>query len=538
MEFGSSPLGCLWKDWACCARTTRRASSLLDKSNLTTDDTDPTNANATANNDAQDGDDYDFNVPFGDDDEEEEESADGRGGLAAAAAAPLDDSALQLSRDGGTPLSKTGNADALLGLSMDDASPQQQQQMQMQPPSAAAAATTKPKKRRKRRRKVVIDNHETELTNDHIRGMLKDTDDIVIPMIHPASLWDEDDTGKDYRTLVRERRARDEGTNSNTNTNTRSNKRRKKTVGFADGGAASISFSSSSSSSKGAGSHAAVPSLTRPFLEDAADRGGPALHPLLKGLWEENYWKALGKPCPYKRRSNKSDNHNDNDNDDEATADDVERVRRGAGHADDESTLASQRLDEFNEAGYGLDFDDREHEQRSVVSTGGPRKQTTGDDDVDFPATMDDDDDEEEDVDAPVPDFGEEEDDEEHLTAVAAERAGDDPLDLGMAIGDVASSSTKWHKHTIRVFSHLKKCLRDSNNNNSNADADTDADLPDTVRFRELTRNVVSRRNASSVFFEMLQLKTWDFIELEQEEAYGDIFISPGLRFGEEAPVN
>eukprot|EP00536_Pseudo-nitzschia_multiseries_P017375 jgi/Psemu1/328519/estExt_fgenesh1_pg.C_15210007 len=445
---------------------------------------------------------------------------------------------------------------------MDDASPQQQMQLQLQlqPPSAT---TTKPKKRRKRRRKVVIDNHETELTNDHIRGMLKDTDDIVIPMIHPASLWDEDDTGKDYRTLVRERRARDEGTNSNSNTNTRSNKRRKKTVGFADGGAASISYSSSSSS-KGAGSHAAVPSLTRPFLEDAADRGGPALHPLLKGLWEENYWKALGKPCPYKRRSNKSDNHNDND--DEATADDVERVRRGAGHADDESTLASQRLDEFNEAGYGLDFDDREHEQRSVVSTGGPQKQTTGDDDVDFPATMDDDDEEEEDVDAPVPDFGEEEDDEEHLTAVAAERAGDDPLDLGMvndmvldsdperdlddddenddndrqAIGDVASSSTKWHKHTIRVFSHLKKCLRDPNNNNSNADgdADTDADLPDTVRFRELTRNVVSRRNASSVFFEMLQLKTWDFIELEQEESYGDIFISPGLRFGEEAPVN
>ena len=173
---------------------------------------------------------------------------------------------------------------------------------------------------------------------------------------------------------------------------------------------------------------------------------------------------------------------------------------------------------------------------------------------MDFPVANDEEDDE---MDAPVPDFG---DDEEDPTNLAAGGDDEDLLDLGMvndmvldsdeddrqddgeddedreAIGDAASSSTKWHKHTVRVFRHLKKCLRDPN-------ADTDEDggianegLPDSVGFADLTKNVVSRRNASSVFFEMLQLKTWDFIELEQERAYGDIAISAGLRFGEDAP--
>jgi chromatin segregation and condensation protein Rec8/ScpA/Scc1 (kleisin family) len=38
------------------------------------------------------------------------------------------------------------------------------------------------------------------------------------------------------------------------------------------------------------------------------------------------------------------------------------------------------------------------------------------------------------------------------------------------------------------------------------------------------------------VFFELLQLKTWDFLELEQDESYGDILVAPGSRFDEEVP--
>jgi cohesin complex subunit SCC1 len=68
------------------------------------------------------------------------------------------------------------------------------------------------------------------------------------------------------------------------------------------------------------------------------------------------------------------------------------------------------------------------------------------------------------------------------------------------------------------------------------SDDEDQQELPSHVEFLELTKNVTSRRNAASVFFEMLQLKTWDFIEVEQTEPYGEITISPGLRFSEAPP--
>ena len=47
----------------------------------------------------------------------------------------------------------------------------------------------------------------------------------------------------------------------------------------------------------------------------------------------------------------------------------------------------------------------------------------------------------------------------------------------------------------------------------------------------------VGRRTAAGVFFEVLQLKTWDFIEVNQEGSYGDITVSQGRRFGEGVPA-
>ena len=41
------------------------------------------------------------------------------------------------------------------------------------------------------------------------------------------------------------------------------------------------------------------------------------------------------------------------------------------------------------------------------------------------------------------------------------------------------------------------------------------------------------RRTAAGVFFETLQLKTWNFIDVEQPEAFGDITVSKGPRFEE-----
>jgi hypothetical protein len=40
-----------------------------------------------------------------------------------------------------------------------------------------------------------------------------------------------------------------------------------------------------------------------------------------------------------------------------------------------------------------------------------------------------------------------------------------------------------------------------------------------------------SSRKAAGFFFEVLQLKTWDVVELHQEKSYGDISITPGLHF-------
>jgi cohesin complex subunit SCC1 len=65
---------------------------------------------------------------------------------------------------------------------------------------------------------------------------------------------------------------------------------------------------------------------------------------------------------------------------------------------------------------------------------------------------------------------------------------------------------------------------------------DDDDDKATELQFQELSQNC-TRRTAASVFFEILQLKTWDFIELDQPEPYGDIGITAGVRF-QEAPPN
>ncbi len=48
----------------------------------------------------------------------------------------------------------------------------------------------------------------------------------------------------------------------------------------------------------------------------------------------------------------------------------------------------------------------------------------------------------------------------------------------------------------------------------------------------------LSREAAARTFFQLLQLKTWDYIHLEQSHAYGDIVITGGHRFSHEALKN
>lgn len=74
--------------------------------------------------------------------------------------------------------------------------------------------------------------------------------------------------------------------------------------------------------------------------------------------------------------------------------------------------------------------------------------------------------------------------------------------------------------------------------NMKSGDADDDDELDGEEKPTELSYNKLSagcsRRTAAGVFFEMLQLKTWDFVELNQEKSYGDIIVTPGSRFDEQ----
>ena len=86
-----------------------------------------------------------------------------------------------------------------------------------------------------------------------------------------------------------------------------------------------------------------------------------------------------------------------------------------------------------------------------------------------------------------------------------------------------------WHKNTVRVFQVLKNKMLPS-------DTGSSAPAVDHVSYNELSHGV-TRRTAAGVFFELLALKTLNFVELNQTEPFGDIDISPGVKFMEDPPT-
>lgn len=109
----------------------------------------------------------------------------------------------------------------------------------------------------------------------------------------------------------------------------------------------------------------------------------------------------------------------------------------------------------------------------------------------------------------------------------------DEEDDPRQSFGDeLVSSNSKWHKHTIKVYSLLKRNMADPSKKE-----DDDEEKPSVIMFDDLSKGC-SRRTAAGVFFELLQLKTWDYIELGQDESYGEIKIAPGTKFSEDAPVS
>ena len=87
--------------------------------------------------------------------------------------------------------------------------------------------------------------------------------------------------------------------------------------------------------------------------------------------------------------------------------------------------------------------------------------------------------------------------------------------DPRQAQGDaLVSSSSKWHKHTVKVFDMLRRNMPDEEPRQMSFNAICDP-------------NAVTRRTACGVFFELLQLKTWDYVELDQDEFFGDMKVRP-----------
>ena len=248
--------------------------------------------------------------------------------------------------------------------------------------------------------------------------------------------------------------------------------------------------------------------LTRPFL---ADDG--TLHADLQHLWEQNFYRALDHgDCGYEKQP---------------TADDVEAVREA--HDDDEGSIVKDE----NANTAPLENEEDEDEEP-----------------IDFPVPFDD---EEDSNDEPIEDGAlpllDSDDDEfaqgqrrytefsemglvNELNLQSDDEDDDD--ENREAIGDQSSSNNKWHKHTVKVLQLLQRRMRPIEEQPPD---DDDDDRETSLQFQQLSQHC-TRRTAASVFFEMLQLKTWDFIELDQPEPYGDIDITPGVRFQEAPPNN
>ena len=90
------------------------------------------------------------------------------------------------------------------------------------------------------------------------------------------------------------------------------------------------------------------------------------------------------------------------------------------------------------------------------------------------------------------------------------------------AVEWTSTINQRWHPHTKKVMKMLTLQF----------------DISDSVTYYDIagfsTGRKVGRRTAAGAFFELLQLKTWDCVNIEQEKAYSNIIVSKGPRFRNE----
>lgn len=328
-------------------------------------------------------------------------------------------------------------------------------------------------KRKRRRRRIEIDNEQTELTSDHIKAMLRDTSDIVRQnRRHPADYVPSEDEGNRLDQI-----------------NLRPWKKQK---GLFHDEVAMLSYETL---------------FSRPNIGDNG-----LLAPDLLVLWERNSSRLRGEALPFRMQGESGD--------------------------DQRSKLAEEMMDEAAEKEDDIEMGRNNYDSEQIddfrVSTDVPDQGAI--EEEDFAPNFDDDampnpfDDEDEKAVAFAEDStrmnspaNSEASQHSSFSLGAVNDLGEDIFGERQEQGDTSSVSN-WHKHTVKVLNMLKK--------NMGTD---DQDLPKNLSYDKLSQGV-SRRTACGVFFELLQLKTWDFIELNQQQSYSDIRITPGVRFHESPP--
>jgi len=343
------------------------------------------------------------------------------------------------------------------------------------------------KQRVRKRRRIVIDNDNTELTSDFIKAMLRDTSTIVSDELpHPAS-----------HASAQER---------------------------------------PSSTIK----NPALPFDRLLLRPNVADDG--MLHPQLLHVWEGNTRVVQGQPMLFRLRDDGDANaqretlvrQKVQEEEPKELVEDVELLRKekvndnmddvsvvvseeGTEHlklpdgmdqgADDESLpLSLQMVDDELDDNFDLDANMEGAmpfaEDMAAMSASGASRES-------LPAPFDL---------GAVNDLREDANSNDDDSLISRQQQGD----------ELVSSSNKWHRHTVKVLTMLQRNMANGNEESE--------DKPNQLSYNDLSTGC-SRRTAAGVFFEMLQLKTWDFVELEQEESYGDITLTPGIKF-HEAPPN
>jgi len=342
--------------------------------------------------------------------------------------------------------------------------------------------TVGPRRMRKRRR-IVIDNDMTELTSDHIKNMLSDTSSILLRhRAHPADYAEGEEPP--VSTTVREQ----------------------------DVILGSLSYDRL---------------LARPNLGDDG-----ALAPELLKLWGRNTVKIsgpAGAQLPFRMMGEAGE--------EQRRQRVAQQMEEQAAQVEEDVELARQRdpslggdslevggftpAKEFDEMPMGEE--EEEHMPLEMEEEEGMAGMEEGEMGVDLdvmrPSSPAESDEEGSYISLGMVNDLEEDLVEQEVEDAPRQEAG----------GELVSSSTKWHKHTVKVFSMLKRNLTEG--------TEEEGDKVASLSYNSLSKGC-SRRTAVGVFFEMLQLKTWDFIELDQAESYGDIKITAGNRFAESPPTN